>query len=178
MAKAQSPADDLETDAALAAQFRRQIRFWTITAVVIAVLLYVFSDILLPFVAGMVLAYFLDPVADRLQRIGLSRVMATVLILFAFIVVLTLALVIVIPILVTQLSDFIGQPAAISEPAAGADHQHRSAMAGKDVWRQRGGASRRAELAADRRLRLHDDDLRVDLGVGRWRCSTSPACSW
>ena len=90
MAKAQSPADDLETDAALAALFRRQIRFWTITAVVIAVLLYVFSDILLPFVAGMVLAYFLDPVADRLQRIGLSRVMATVLILFAFIVVLTL----------------------------------------------------------------------------------------
>ena len=109
MAKAQSPADDLETDAALAAQFRRQIRFWTITAIVIALLLYMFSDILLPFVAGMVLAYFLDPVADRLQRIGLSRVMATVLILFSFIVVLTLALVIVIPIVVTQLSDFIGR---------------------------------------------------------------------
>ena len=109
MAKAQLPADDLETDAALAALFRRQIRFWTITAVIIAVLLYVFSDILLPFVAGMVLAYFLDPVADRLQRIGLSRVMATVLILFSFIVVLTLGLVIVVPILVTQLSDFIGK---------------------------------------------------------------------
>jgi predicted PurR-regulated permease PerM len=57
----------------------------------------------------MVLAYFLDPVADRLQRIGLSRVMATVLILFAFVIVLTLGLVIVIPILVTQLSDFIGR---------------------------------------------------------------------
>ena len=38
----------------------------------------------------MVLAYFLDPVADRLQRIGLSRVMATMLILFGFVVVLTL----------------------------------------------------------------------------------------
>src|SRR5882757_7355500 len=109
MAKAQSLADNLETDAALAAQFRRQIRFWTMAGIVIAVLLYAFSNILLPFVAGMVLAYFLDPVADRLQRIGLSRVMATVLILFAFIVVLTLALVIVIPILVTQLSDFIGR---------------------------------------------------------------------
>jgi predicted PurR-regulated permease PerM len=109
MAKAQSRADDLETDTALAAQFRRQIQFWTIAGVVIAVLLYAFSNILLPFVAGMVLAYFLDPVADRLQRIGLSRVMATVLILFAFIVMLTLALVIVIPILVTQLSDFVGR---------------------------------------------------------------------
>ena len=32
-------------------------------------------------VAGMVLAYFLDPVADRLQRFGLSRTLATVIIL-------------------------------------------------------------------------------------------------
>ena len=133
MAKAQLPADDLETDAALAALFRRQIRFWTITAVIIAVLLYVFSDILLPFVAGMVLAYFLDPVADRLQRIGLSRVMATVLILFAFIVVLTLGLVIVVPDPGHAAFRFHRQAAAISEPAAGHDHQHRSAMAGKDV---------------------------------------------
>ena len=49
--------------------------------------LYVFSDILLPFVAGMVLAYFLDPVADRLQRFGLSRFMATVVILVIFLIV-------------------------------------------------------------------------------------------
>ena len=73
MAKGQLPADELDADAALSARFRRQIRFWTITAIVLAVLLYVFSAILLPFVAGMVLAYFLDPVADRLQRLGLSR---------------------------------------------------------------------------------------------------------
>ena len=31
------------------------------------------SDILLPFVAGMALAYLLDPVADRLERLGISR---------------------------------------------------------------------------------------------------------
>ena len=106
MAKAQSQADDLETDVALAAQFRRQIRFWTITAVVIALLLYVFSDILLPFVAGMVLAYFLDPVADRLERLGLSRMMATVVILIAFVIVFVLALMILIPVLVSQFNDF------------------------------------------------------------------------
>ena len=50
--------------------------------------LYIFSEILLPFVAGMVLAYFLDPVADRLERLGLSRIMATILILIGFIIVL------------------------------------------------------------------------------------------
>ena len=36
----------------------------------LALFFYVFSTILLPFVVGMVLAYFLDPVADRLERLG------------------------------------------------------------------------------------------------------------
>ncbi|RUX45560.1 AI-2E family transporter, partial [Mesorhizobium sp. M7A.F.Ca.US.014.04.1.1] len=71
--------------------------------------LYVFSAILLPFVAGMVLAYFLDPVADRLQRLGLSRFMATVVILITFLIVLVLAFVILIPVLATQMADFAGK---------------------------------------------------------------------
>ncbi|RUY76008.1 AI-2E family transporter, partial [Mesorhizobium sp. M7A.F.Ca.CA.001.10.2.1] len=68
-------------DIAASATFRRQIFFWLAGAALLALFLYVFSAILLPFVAGMVLAYFLDPVADRLQRLGLSRFMATVVIL-------------------------------------------------------------------------------------------------
>ncbi|WP_246694392.1 AI-2E family transporter [Mesorhizobium sp. M2E.F.Ca.ET.209.01.1.1] len=85
---------------------RRQVFFWLATAVLLALFLYVFSGILLPFVAGMVLAYFLDPVADWLQRLGLSRLMATVVILIAFIVVVVLALVILVPVLATQMADF------------------------------------------------------------------------
>jgi predicted PurR-regulated permease PerM len=85
---------------------RRQIFFWLATAVLLALFLYIFSGILLPFVAGMVLAYFLDPVADWLQRLGLSRLMATVVILIAFIVVVVLAFVILVPVLATQMADF------------------------------------------------------------------------
>ncbi|OHV59976.1 AI-2E family transporter [Mesorhizobium sp. LCM 4577] len=85
---------------------RRQVFFWLATAVLLALFLYVFSGILLPFVAGMVLAYFLDPVADWLQRLGLSRLMATVVILIAFIVVVVLAFVILVPVLATQMADF------------------------------------------------------------------------
>src|SRR5262245_18859124 len=107
MAKAQPAADSVTADAELAARFRRQFRFWAITAVVLALFLYVFSEILLPFVAGMVLAYFLDPVADRLQRLGLSRTWATIFILFSFVVVLTIGLIIVIPILASQLTGLI-----------------------------------------------------------------------
>ena len=86
--------------------FRRQIFFWLAGAALLALFLYVFSDILLPFVAGMVLAYFLDPVADRLQRLGLSRFMATVVILITFLIVLVLAFVVLIPVLATQMADF------------------------------------------------------------------------
>ncbi|WP_413467803.1 AI-2E family transporter [Mesorhizobium sp. B2-8-5] len=85
---------------------RRQAFFWLATAILLALFLYVFSGILLPFVAGMVLAYFLDPVADWLQRLGLSRLMATVVILIAFIVVVVLAFVILVPVLATQMADF------------------------------------------------------------------------
>ncbi len=115
MAKAPHRAPDQDIDAAAEAAaadaaasgvFRRQIRFWLISAIILAIFLYVFSGILLPFVAGMVLAYFLDPVADRLQRLGLSRLMATIVILFAFIVVLVLAFVILIPVLASQMADF------------------------------------------------------------------------
>jgi predicted PurR-regulated permease PerM len=110
MAKAAPPAPESDAaDAAASTMLWRPAAFWLAGALILALFLYVFSDILLPFVAGMVLAYFLDPVADRLQRLGLSRVMATVVILIAFIVVLVLAFVILVPVLATQLADFAGE---------------------------------------------------------------------
>lgn len=78
--------------------------------------LFLFRTILLPFIVGMALAYFLDPVADRLERLGLNRFMATTLILVAFIFVFVLALMIIIPVLATQLNDFIQHvPGYVSE---------------------------------------------------------------
>lgn len=110
MAKAAPPtAEEITAALAASAAFRRQIIFWLAAALILTLFLYLFSNILLPFVAGMVLAYFLDPVADRLQRLGLSRVMATVVILIAFIVVLVLAFVILVPVLATQMSEFAGK---------------------------------------------------------------------
>ena len=69
------------TEIAAGAAIRRQLVFWLLAAVVFIAFVYVFSSILLPFVAGMVLAYFLDPVADWLERLGLSRTAATLVIL-------------------------------------------------------------------------------------------------
>ncbi|HEV7252615.1 MAG TPA: AI-2E family transporter [Mesorhizobium sp.] len=100
------PVEDAAALAAAAAAFRRQLRFWLIVAVLSSLLIYLFSDILLPFVAGMVLAYFLDPVADRLQRLGLSRLFATILIVVGTLLLFALALTLLIPILANQLQDF------------------------------------------------------------------------
>jgi predicted PurR-regulated permease PerM len=108
MATTRPPTDDA-AGAAAAATFRQQLRFWLITAIVFGLFVYVFSEVLLPFVAGMVLAYFLDPVADRLQRLGLSRTLSTVIILGGFIVLFLIALMIVVPVLASQLSDFLAR---------------------------------------------------------------------
>ena len=88
---------------------RRQVRFWLIAALVLAAFLYLFANVLLPFVAGMALAYFLDPVADRLQKLGLSRLMATIVILISFVIIVLLGLVILIPLLGKQLADFVAK---------------------------------------------------------------------
>lgn len=89
-----------------ARSLRRQVVFWLFVLVVFVVFLWLFSTILLPFVAGMALAYFLDPVADRLERWGLSRMAATSVILLTFVILLVLAFIIVIPLLATQASEF------------------------------------------------------------------------
>lgn len=52
-------------------------RFWLAAAAVFLLVLWLLNDILLPFVVGMVVAYFLDPIVARLQRLRLSRTMAT-----------------------------------------------------------------------------------------------------
>jgi predicted PurR-regulated permease PerM len=95
---------------------RRQVFFWLVTLAIFVAFLMLFSSILLPFIAGMALAYFLDPVADRLERIGLSRLMATVVILVSFVVVFVLSLMIIIPVLASQLNEFIQRvPAYVTQ---------------------------------------------------------------
>ncbi|MBA5776690.1 AI-2E family transporter [Stappia sp. F7233] len=86
---------------------QRQISFWLVALAAFIAFLYIFSPILLPFVAGMALAYLLDPVADRLEKLGFGRLAATVTILVLFVIVFVLALILILPILGGQLTGFI-----------------------------------------------------------------------
>ena len=83
-------------------QTKRQIVFWLGMLVAFLAFLFVFREILLPFIAGAALAYFLDPVADRLERVGVSRVWAATLILFVFVLIFTVALLLIAPVLSQQ----------------------------------------------------------------------------
>ncbi|MEM1286776.1 MAG: AI-2E family transporter [Pseudomonadota bacterium] len=83
--------------------FQRQALFWALAALIFIVFVYIFRGILLPFVAGMALAYLLDPAADWFEKLGLSRLFATLAITLIALIVIVLGIVLIVPVLVEQL---------------------------------------------------------------------------
>lgn len=81
---------------------QRQVSFWLAALAAFVLMLWYLQDILLPFIAGFVLAYFLDPVADRLERVGLPRVLATLLILLVALFAIVLVFLLVVPVLADE----------------------------------------------------------------------------
>lgn len=88
---------------------RRQFWFWLGGVAAFAGALYVFRSILLPFVAGMAVAYLLDPAVDKLEKWGLGRTVGTALALVAFFVAAVAALLLLVPVLQSQILDFAGR---------------------------------------------------------------------
>jgi predicted PurR-regulated permease PerM len=85
----------------------RQMTFWVLTLLAGVVALYILREILLPFVAGMALAYLLDPLANRLERLGVNRMVASIIIIGAFVLGFVILLLLFVPVLVGQLGAFI-----------------------------------------------------------------------
>ncbi len=81
---------------------QKQVSFWLVTLFAVILLLWALQEILLPFIAGFVLAYFLDPVADALERLGLHRVIATLLILVIAVAGVVVTVLVVAPVLGDQ----------------------------------------------------------------------------
>lgn len=87
---------------------RRQRIYLILGAIAAALItLHVFSSILLPFVLGALLAYLLDPLADRLQAIGLPRSLAAVVLVVALLALLILFLLLIYPLILAQLNILI-----------------------------------------------------------------------
>ena len=85
---------------------QRQILIWAVALAAFLYLLHILGSLVTPFATGIALGYLLDPVVRRLERIGLSRLIASLLILGVFVFVVVLVLVLVAPTLANQLIDF------------------------------------------------------------------------
>ena len=86
----------------MALPVRDQVKYWGIVIAAFLLALWAMGDVILPFVLGGAIAYLLDPVADRLEKLGLIRVLSvaviTVVGLFLFLVLVLL----VFPTLIQQ----------------------------------------------------------------------------
>ncbi len=86
---------------------RDQMKYWGIATVVVFFILWLLGDVLLPFILGGAIAYCLDPVADRLEKLGFNRIMATSTITLVAVFIFVLAALLVVPTLTNQLVEVV-----------------------------------------------------------------------
>ena len=65
-------------------KLRQRVFFWIGAFAVFVGFVMLFEPILLPFLVGFAVAYFLDPICDRLESAGCSRTLATLLVTAGF----------------------------------------------------------------------------------------------
>jgi predicted PurR-regulated permease PerM len=86
---------------------QRQMTFWLAALAVFVLMLWLLADILLPFIAGMAIAYFLAPLTDRLERMGVNRLIAALTIITLVVLLIVLVLLLALPLLGGQLASLI-----------------------------------------------------------------------
>lgn len=86
---------------------KTRLVFWFGGLALLFLLLYTLGNVLLPFIAGMALAYFMDPLVDRMERWGMSRTIGTLVALLLFFVAFLTILLLLVPLLHSQISILI-----------------------------------------------------------------------
>jgi len=86
---------------------RARVLAWVAVFAAFLIAVSALRQILFPFIAGFAIAYFLDPVCDRLERAGMSRAWATVTVTGVFFLVFILALALLAPLLYAQVVQFL-----------------------------------------------------------------------
>jgi predicted PurR-regulated permease PerM len=131
----------------------RPSTIWIGTLAVLALLIVLLHDILLPFVAGLALAYLLEPVVERLERLGVNRTVATLGIVGVFIVGVASVVVLAAPVLGAEIATFIEKlPDYIAQLQAFANDPHRPwlrKILGEGLADAEQSAGQIAALAAD-----------------------------
>jgi len=94
-------------DVASITTLQRHVWFWAVALVVFGVIVWMLKGVLLPFVIGMAVAYFLDPVTTRLEKTGMGRAAATSVVLLSFVALFVLGVMLAFPVLQGQFVAFV-----------------------------------------------------------------------
>jgi len=86
---------------------KEQATYWGVAAAAFIALLWLFGDVLMPFILGGAIAYCLDPIADWFQRRGLGRLTATILITILALLLFILVILLILPSLINQTGQLI-----------------------------------------------------------------------
>ena len=74
---------------------------------ILVLIFYFFSDIFQPIIFGFLLAYFLDPITDKLENIKIPRFLGSLFLIFISFFILTTFIIFILPVFYRQLNQFI-----------------------------------------------------------------------
>lgn len=84
-----------------------QLRFWLIFLAFFAAVIWLLKAMLLPFIIGMLIAYFLNPVVDKLSQRRIPRWLSSLGVLSGFVLIVILIIALIYPVLQTQIGALI-----------------------------------------------------------------------
>lgn len=100
----------------------RHLIFWLAALALLILAIGLLREVLLPFVLGIVLAYFLNPAVDRLDQMGLGRTGATVAVVTGMALVAAVLAIYLAPLLLAQMQGLaVALPGELERLRAGLD---------------------------------------------------------
>ncbi|WP_333680359.1 AI-2E family transporter [Dyella sp.] len=84
-------------------------RRWQMLAIIITIglLVWLLAPVLMPFAVAAMLAYLSDPLADRLERLGLGRTLAVSIVFVVLILAIAAALLLLVPLIARQVENLV-----------------------------------------------------------------------
>lgn len=92
-----------------------QLRFWLLAILGFCGVLWLLSGVLTPFILGLAIAYFLNPVVSAMCKIGAPRWLGALVVLLAFISIVTITTLLVSPLVQSQVVELVGSLPAYVE---------------------------------------------------------------
>lgn len=88
-------------------RLERHVLFWVAVLAIVTITVATLRDVLLPFVVGATAAYFLNPIADRLERAGMGRMTASCLVVGLAGLVVLAAFFLLLPLIAGQVRQLV-----------------------------------------------------------------------